>query len=101
MADTLNRLSPLDGMAEALRRASGPAVGLAEAPFLAQFDLRGDPARRDFVDAVSGALGLALPTRVGAVARDADLSVLALGPDEWLLVRPAEADGLPYMMMVL
>lgn len=95
MVDAPRRQSPLAVMAEAFRRASGAAVNLAEQPFLAQFNLRGDPASRDFVDAVSGALGLALPTRVGAVARGADLSVLALGPDEWLLVRPAEVDGEP------
>ncbi len=93
MAEAPARRSPLAGMAEALRRASSPGLRLAEAPFLAQFNLRGDPASRDFVEAASGALGLALPTRVGAVARGAELSVLTLGPDEWLVVRPAEANG--------
>lgn len=93
MADAPARLSPLAGMEEAFRRASSPAVTLAEAPLLAQFNLRGDPARQEFVDAVSGPLGVALPTRVGAVALGVDLTVLALGPDEWLLVRPAEANG--------
>lgn len=95
MAERAQRSSPLAGMAEALRGASDAALHLAERPCLAQFNLRGDPASPAFVDAVSTALGLELPTRVGLVARGGDLAVLTLGPDEWLLVRPAEADGEP------
>ena len=38
------------------------------------------------------ALGLTLPTRIGARARTGERSALCLGPDEWLLEAP-EAEG--------
>lgn len=95
MVEASRRLSPLAGMAEALRHASSPSVQLVEQPCLGQFALRGDPSNGDFVEAVSGALGLAVPVSVGEVAGGADLTVLMLGPDEWLLVRPADADAEP------
>jgi sarcosine oxidase subunit gamma len=59
---------------------------LREVPFLTQVNLRsGTPA------AFEPVLGVSPPTVPGAVAAAADLAVLWLGPDEWLVVGPPSA----------
>ena len=73
------RHSPLEALAGALAAASGDAVALREAPFLAQVDVRADePAAR----------ALGLPREPNTVRRDGERSTLWLGPDEWLVVGP-------------
>ncbi|MFJ4629871.1 sarcosine oxidase subunit gamma [Streptomyces sp. NPDC088847] len=91
MADTalsVPRRSPLAGVADRLAattRASGGAVRLAELPFLAQVNVRLD-AKDAAADAVGLALGLSLPLEPNTVVRAGELTVLWLGPDEWLVV---------------
>ncbi|WP_328827170.1 sarcosine oxidase subunit gamma [Streptomyces sp. NBC_00252] len=91
MADTalsVPRRSPLAGVADRLAattRASGGAVRLAELPFLAQVNVRLD-AKGAAADAVGLALGLSLPLEPNTVVRGGELTVLWLGPDEWLVV---------------
>ena len=91
MADTalsVPRRSPLAGAADrlaAVTRASGGAVRLAELPFLAQVNVRLD-AKGAAADAVGLALGLSLPLEPNTVVRAGELTVLWLGPDEWLVV---------------
>ena len=93
MADTalsVPRRSPLAGAADRLAattRSSGGAVRLAELPFLAQVNLRLDP-KGAAADAVRLALGLSLPLEPNTVVRAGELTVLWLGPDEWLVVGP-------------
>jgi sarcosine oxidase, subunit gamma len=92
------RRSPLQDHTEALARGtvSGPrGVALREIPHLAQILLRGDPGDVDFVAAARAALGFDLPLKANRVATAGDLSVLWLGPDEWLVVGPPDSeDGL-------
>jgi sarcosine oxidase subunit gamma len=71
--------------------ATGGAVSLAEVPFLAQLNLRLDP-KSPAASAVALELGVALPTGPGA-ATSGGLTVLWLGPDEWLVVGPPGAEG--------
>ncbi|MFJ2154774.1 sarcosine oxidase subunit gamma [Streptomyces sp. NPDC087856] len=91
MADTalsVPRRSPLAGAADrlaAVTRASGGAVRLAELPFLAQVNVRLD-AKGAAADAVGLALGLSLPLEPNTVVRAGELTMLWLGPDEWLVV---------------
>ena len=91
MADTalsVPRRSPLAGVADrlaAVTRASGGAVRLAELPFLAQVNVRLD-AKGAAADTVGLALGLSLPLEPNTVVRAGELTVLWLGPDEWLVV---------------
>ncbi|MFD4872103.1 sarcosine oxidase subunit gamma [Streptomyces sp. NPDC058420] len=91
MADTalsVPRRSPLAGVADrlaAVTRASGGAVRLAELPFLAQVNVRLD-AKGAAADAVGLALGLSLPLEPNTGVRAGELTVLWLGPDEWLVV---------------
>ncbi|MFI6625221.1 sarcosine oxidase subunit gamma [Streptomyces sp. NPDC050528] len=95
MADTalsVPRRSPLAGAADRLAattRSSGGTIRLAELPFLAQVNLRLDP-KGAAADAVGLALGLSLPVEPNTVVRSGELTVLWLGPDEWLVVGPPD-----------
>jgi sarcosine oxidase subunit gamma len=93
MAEQKPRRTPLADAAERLTqvtRATGGAIAIAEVPFLTQINLRLDPTGP--VAAAAGKeLGLALPTEADSSARSGDVSVLWLGPDEWLVVGPPGA----------
>ncbi|MEV6394566.1 sarcosine oxidase subunit gamma family protein [Streptomyces sp. NPDC051907] len=91
-ADTIPRRSPLAHAAvrlSAATRASRGAVRLAELPCLTQLDVRLDP-KGPAADAVGIALGAPLPTEPNTIVRTGHLTVLWLGPDEWLVVGPPE-----------
>ena len=93
MAEQKPRRTPLAAAADLLAevtRAAGGAIAMAEVPFLSQLNLRLDPAG-PAAEAVGTDLGLALPTEAGTSACSGDISVLWLGPDEWLVVGPAGA----------
>lgn len=66
-----------------LAESSAATVSLL-AP-VARFSLRARPAA---LPALSAALGLALPQRIGASARAGATEALCLGPDEWLILSP-------------
>ncbi|GAA1800249.1 sarcosine oxidase subunit gamma [Planosporangium flavigriseum] len=91
---TLLRQSPLafaaDRLAE-VTRATGGAVYIAELPFLTQLNLRLDP-KGPAAEAGALELGVPLPTGPGAAtsgpAGSDELTVVWLGPDEWLVIGP-------------
>ncbi|MER5546991.1 sarcosine oxidase subunit gamma family protein [Streptomyces sp. NPDC002589] len=91
MADTARlarQRSPLghvDDRLVAATRSSGGAVRLAEVPFLAQVNVRVD-AKSVAADAVGLALGLQLPLEPDTTGRTEDMTVVWLGPDEWLVM---------------
>ena len=83
------RTSPRDALRErmsAIAVAEPGGIAIADLPFLAQINLRGDPADPRFLRAVQSALELSLPTRPNSVTVARGLRVLWLGPDEWLIV---------------
>jgi sarcosine oxidase subunit gamma len=85
------RLSPLAGWSDRFAAASSAdeRFAIRELPFLAQINLRGGAADRDFNARVTEVLGFDLPnanTWSGSAARGA----LWLGPDEWLIVAQGE-----------
>lgn len=85
------RVSPLSDLAADFEAATatGPrAVRLREVPFLAQVNLRVDPANRYIMRRISAALDEELPTAPNTVATAGIRHVLWLGPDEWLVVGP-------------
>jgi sarcosine oxidase subunit gamma len=91
MAESPVRVSPLHRLAEPFAAASAmPAVvRLAEVPHRTQLTLRvapGTPAAA----AVEAALGAALPVTPNRAAEAGDVDVLWMGPDEWLVVAPAD-----------
>lgn len=91
MADTTltaRQRSPLADAAHRLAaatRASRGAIRLAELPFLAQVNVRLD-GKGPAADAVGLALGLQLPLEPNTVVHAGDVTVVWLGPDEWLVV---------------
>jgi sarcosine oxidase subunit gamma len=94
LAEHTQRRTPLADAAGRLAeatRAAGGAVSLAEVPFLAQLNLRLDP-KGPAADAVALELGLPLPTAPGATSVG-QLTVVWLGPDEWLVIGPAGTEG--------
>jgi sarcosine oxidase subunit gamma len=81
------RVSPLHGW------CPPPLTGirLAELPPRTQVNLR-LPGKGPAADAVGLDLGVPLPMQPGTTGRAGELSVLWLGPDEWLVLGPAGAD---------
>jgi sarcosine oxidase subunit gamma len=77
----VERVSPLAGVA--LPRSAGLRV--AEVPFLTQVNLRLS-GKGPAADVVGVELGVPLPVEPGTLARAAGVTVLWLGPDEWLVV---------------
>lgn len=69
--------------------AASRAVTVTALPPVARLSLR---ARGAAVAALSGALGVDLPGRVGARAQAGARDVLCLGPDDWMIHAP-EADA--------
>jgi sarcosine oxidase subunit gamma len=61
-------------------------IVLAELPHMGYLVLRGKPDDSDFMQAVAGVLGQALPTKPMTVLPTAAGVVLWVSPDEWLLV---------------
>ncbi|WP_017975428.1 sarcosine oxidase subunit gamma [Actinopolyspora halophila] len=87
--------SPLATYGDVLSRHSVPGcLDIAEVPFRAQVDVRVDP-KSPAAERIGTALGVMLPNQPGEVGRAGDVSVLWLGPDEWLVLGPEGAqDGI-------
>lgn len=97
MSESVRRESPLVRF-DAARRAADAAPGeaevmLGERPFLGHLNLRGDAADAQFVSAVSEVLGVAPPLEPNTVAEQGEHALLWLGPDEWLVLTPPDAQG--------
>ncbi len=97
MSESVRRESPLVRF-DAARRAADAAPGeaevmLGERPFLGHLNLRGDAADAQFVSAVSEVLGVAPPLEPNIVAEQGEHALLWLGPDEWLVLTPPDAQG--------
>lgn len=89
------RRSPAHHLAALMRQAGGEQVRLREVPFLTQITIRA--ASPEAVEAVGGALDVALPSAVGEVAQGergegGAVSVVWLSPDEWLAVLGDEVE---------
>ena len=92
-ADGARRQSPLTSFfaTAAGDPAEGAGVVISERPFLGHLNLRGDPADAGFMSAAEAVLGLALPAEPNTTAEAGGLLALWLGPDEWLIVTPPDA----------
>ena len=51
-----------------------------------KLNLRGNPANKDFVSSIGKILGIILPLEVGNVVNNESISVITLGPNEWLII---------------
>jgi sarcosine oxidase subunit gamma len=84
--ESVVRRSPLGHLAAELA-ATPEGVRLAEVPYLTQLNLRvapDGPAARSLANVLGGPL----PTRANTAVAGGELTVLWLGPDEWLVVAP-------------
>ena len=92
------RRSPVQHLTQDMERASvsgDRGVSLREVPFLTMVGLRAEPGS-PAAEAVTEVLGTALPTACGEVTGDASgVSVLWLGPDEFLAVAGDEVVPVP------
>jgi sarcosine oxidase, subunit gamma len=89
MADTLQRISPLQPWAARFATLQD-SVTIVEEPFVTMVELRLDPAGPGAA-AAAGLLDVELPTAPSTYAKNADTTVLWLGPDEWLVTGTALA----------
>jgi sarcosine oxidase subunit gamma len=85
------RHSPLEGFAARFAQVAittEGAVSLAELPFLAQVDLRADPADGALLARLGAVVGVDLPTapNTATTTDGGERHVLWLGPDEWLVL---------------
>lgn len=86
-----NRFSPLSEIATPQRQLGALDrldCWFQEQPFLAHFNLRGDPQNSDFLQAVNKQLGVELPLLPNTVGFAGKWRGCWLGPDEWLLLGP-------------
>ena len=91
MAERYRRRSALAHLgleARASATVGDAEVMLAESPIRGLLVLRGDGANAKFRSAVSTATGLDPVVEPLTAARKRDVSMLWLGPDEWLVVTP-------------
>ena len=91
MAERYRRRSALAHLgleARASATVGDAEVVLAESPIRGLLVLRGDAANAKFRSAVSTATGLDPVVEPLTAARKRDVSMLWLGPDEWLVVTP-------------
>ena len=91
MAERYRRRSALSHLgleARATAAAEDAGVTLAESPIRGLLVLRGDGAGARFRNAVSGVLGIEPVVEPLTAVRRRDVSMLWLGPDEWLVVTP-------------
>ena len=72
----------------------GPANGLilTELAVPGQINLRGRPLDTAFLAAAGSVLDCRLPVSPNTVQTAGDLTILWLGPDEWLILSPPEAE---------
>ncbi len=96
MSETLRRESPLvwhNLAARATSRVRGAGVQMSERPFLGHVNLRGKAGDAAFAKAVKSVVKVDLPTEPNTVAETKGVTVLWLGPDEWLLVTEKDAQA--------
>lgn len=90
MSSAVRRESPLSKFAADSSGQLG--LQISERPFQGHVNLRGDAGDDAFLEAVGGALGCRLPLTPNTVSEDAGLTVLWLGPDEWLIIAPPDGE---------
>lgn len=87
MSEATHKQSPL-----AQRDTAGEGgLQLSERPFLGYLNVRGRPGEPAFLEAARSVLGLDLPLAPNTTASSDELTVLWLGPDEWLVVTKPDA----------
>jgi sarcosine oxidase subunit gamma len=97
MSELLRRLPALGGVLRAAEDSANQTVVFTERAFLCHFNLRGNPHDPSFTESVRLCLGVPLPVQPNTVAENDRVTVLWLGPDEWLLIT-APSDQTDFVM---
>lgn len=95
MPDLLQPKSPLSVFFNGARNASrlpSPGVELSERPFLGYLNLRGEIEAPQFLQAVERSLGIGIPVRANTFVENDRVTILWLGPNEWLLITKAGSE---------
>ena len=98
MADTYLRQSPLAHLHLNARATNEPnnekaSVEIGERPLLGMINLRGQCQDPAFFNEVKKILRFEIPKKVNTVSGDTEqIHALCLGPDEWLIVTPPNAE---------
>ena len=87
MPDLATRRDPLDGIAPITARSR---LTIDSAPRGCRLVFRGPESA---AAAAGQAFGLALPTQLNRAATDGSRTAFKLGPDEWLLLGPADGEA--------
>ena len=66
---------------------------IIEQPLLGYINLRGRPDNAQFMQAAAKVLGTELPVTVNTWLLSGEFKIYWLGPDEWLIVTPADGQG--------
>jgi sarcosine oxidase subunit gamma len=93
MAETYQRQSPLAHLQLAAAGTSVPeesGVVMREHAHRAMVTLRGDASDAAFRSAVEETVGVVPPTQALSAVKKGQRTILWMGPDEWLVVAPAE-----------
>jgi sarcosine oxidase gamma subunit len=53
---------------------------------IAKINLRGKVNNKDFTSKVGKILGIILPVEVGSIAVKDEISIISMGPNEWLII---------------
>ena len=89
-------VSPQSPLTEFDRPSAAPGVSgraevwIQEQPFRTHINLRGDAADPAFLNRVRDVLGLSLPLEANTIAELGGSRLCWLGPDEWLVINPAD-----------
>ena len=59
---------------------------MEEKTSIEKINLRGNPNNKDFTGKVGKILGIILPVEVGSIAVKEKISIIAIGPNEWLII---------------
>ena len=68
--------------------SANPGLRFREYAFLEHLNLRGDPNDPSLQAAIQSALNLSLPKAANTASVSEEVTILWLGPDEWLVVTP-------------
>lgn len=94
MPDALRRVSPLSSFPPAVVLSGRAEAGvvMSERAFCGHINLRGNSKDPAFLAGVQRCLGVSMPLQTNGVSASAAVTVLCLGPDEWLLVTPPSTE---------
>lgn len=91
MADIGPDAARVHGFASLGAERPGGALVAYALPAAGQATIRGDATDSAFMAATSAALGAALPMKPGTAFTDGPLSIMRLGPDNWLAVHDSDS----------